>query len=414
MPPSPILTVNQACEAVAEHGSIMKAAAALGVARSTLRRALHRADPEITDADAAEESARRAQGLEDQVRELRAQLRQARREGLTNAEIRQEIFGLAGAEVLPPAWMSKTNRAGRKSKPSIPTLFLSDLHYGEYVSASETRGLNHFDLETADKRIAATVDRAVDLCKHHMVNTDYPGIICALGGDMISGDIHAELKEANELRTMPTVVRLAGVLVAVLRRLADEFGQVFVPAVIGNHGRNTMKPVMKGRAHTSFEWLMYQMIEAQLKDDARICMHISAETDVLYSVFGHRYLLTHGDALGVRGGDGIIGAIGPIMRGQVKLRNSESQIGRDFDTVIMGHWHQLLWLPGCIVNGTLKGYDEFTRLGLRAPFSEPKQALWFTHPEHGITARWEVRCEVADEKKRRGEAGSWVSVFEVA
>jgi hypothetical protein len=30
---------------------------------------------------------------------------------------------------------------------------------------------------------------------------------------------------------------------------------------------------------------------------------------------------------------------------------------------------------------------------LRAPYSRPSQALWFTHPEHGITAHWQVYLE---------------------
>src|SRR5262249_43643226 len=99
---------------------------------------------------------------------------------------------------------------------------------------------------------------------------------------------------------------------------------------------------------------------------------------------------THGDLLGVKGGDGIIGALGPIMRGALKTSRSEAQIDREFDTLVIGHWHQYLTLPGLIVNNSLKGYDEFARLALRAPYSRPSQALWFSHPEHGITAHWQV------------------------
>jgi hypothetical protein len=114
-------------------------------------------------------------------------------------------------------------------------------------------------------------------------------------------------------------------------------------------------------------------------------------------VFGHRYMLTHGDSLGVKGGDGIIGALGPVMRGRVKLHTSEAQIGREFDTLIMGHWHQYLPMPGLIVNGSLKGYDEYARLFLRARYQPPIQALWFTHPRRGVTAHWPVYLEDGPE-----------------
>ncbi len=73
------------------------------------------------------------------------------------------------------------------------------------------------------------------------------------------------------------------------------------------------------------------------------------------------------------------------MRGRVKTHTSEVQIGRDFDTLIEGHWHQYLPLPGCITNGTLKGYDEYARIFLRARYQPPLQALWFNHPVWGIT-----------------------------
>ena len=120
-------------------------------------------------------------------------------------------------------------------------------------------------------------------------------------------------------------------------------------------------------------------------------------------------MLTHGDWLGTKGGDGIIGALGPIMRGTVKVRNAESQIGRDIDTVVMGHWHQELFLPSVIVNNSLKGFDPFAHLVLRAPYSRPSQNMWWTHPEYGMTAKRGVYLE----KKTSGTVNKkWVEFQE--
>jgi hypothetical protein len=178
---------------------------------------------------------------------------------------------------------------------------------------------------------------------------------------------------------------------------------------VGNHGRSSRKPRLKGRVHTSHEWNIYCNLARYFRPSKHVQFLIPGETDAYFKVFGHRYLLTHGDSLGVRGGDGIIGSIGPIMRGSIKVGRSESQIGRDFDTIVMGHWHQQLWLPGIVVNNSLKGYDEFARLALRAPYSRPSQALWFTHPEHGITARWDVFLE---GQRQASEGSKWVEVME--
>jgi hypothetical protein len=94
--------------------------------------------------------------------------------------------------------------------------------------------------------------------------------------------------------------------------------------------------------------------------------------------------------MGVKGGDGIIGALGPIMRGEIKIRNSYSQIDHAYDILCIGHWHQALKLPRAIVNNTIKGYDEYAKKILRAPFSHPSQVLWFTHIKYGVVDFYEV------------------------
>jgi hypothetical protein len=146
---------------------------------------------------------------------------------------------------------------------------------------------------------------------------------------------------------------------------------------------------------------------APLPEEQACPVRNPGNADCAFNIFGHRYLLTHGDSLGTKGGDGIIGALGPIMRGTLKTHRSEAQIGRDFDTLLIGHWHQYITLPGLIVNNSLKGYDEYAHLVLRAPYSRPSQALWFTHPEHGLTAHWQVYLE--KQLPRRSEAKPWVS-----
>jgi hypothetical protein len=104
-------------------------------------------------------------------------------------------------------------------------------------------------------------------------------------------------------------------------------------------------------------------------------------------------MLTHGDMLGGKGGDGIIGSIGPISRGEIKFRGAAASAGQEYDTLVMGHWHQQLWLPRAIVAKCLKGFDEYARLSLRATPSAPSQPLWFMHPTRGFTSRWDIKAD---------------------
>ncbi len=123
---------------------------------------------------------------------------------------------------------------------------------------------------------------------------------------MLSGDIHEELVETNETPLMPTLIDLMGVLMWALKTMADEFGQVFVPCVVGNHGRNTRKPRMKNMVYSNFDWLLYSFLAKHFENDKRLTFMIPEGADADYMVLGHRYRLSHGDRLGVKGGDGII------------------------------------------------------------------------------------------------------------
>jgi hypothetical protein len=219
---------------------------------------------------------------------------------------------------------------------------------------------------------------------------------------MISGDIHKELAETNSLPTLATTIRLASVLQAVITKLADKFGTVVVPCVTGNHGRMTHKPQAKDYNELNFETLLYLQLEQAMKNDKRVKFIFPNDTLVHFSVYGYNYALTHGNLLGVKGGDGIIGPIGPITRGVHKLISSESTKPNPtgVDYVIMGHWHTAMRTRNIFVNGSLKGYDEYARTFLRTSFERPAQIMWFTHPEHGAV-KFQAVFSDADMAKYR-------------
>lgn len=380
----------QRLQLVREHGSAEKAAKVLGVAPSSMREATRvaRAKGLTADSKIVDEKAR----LQQKLKLAETTIKNIQRENDTAESIRKTIYGLAERSPEPPEWIIKPGKAGSRG---APITMWSDWHYGETIAAEEVGGVNSYNVKIAKARAKRLVDVTCDLAFNHMgrAKTNYPGIIICLGGDMIGGDIHEELAKTNERTTQESINDLTDMLGSCIDAMAGKFGRVFLPCVVGNHGRSTHKPAMKKRVFTSHEWNIYCNLERYFRSSKHVQFLIPGESDAFFNVFGHRYLLTHGDSLGVKGGDGIIGSIGPIMRGTLKVHRSEAQIGRDFDTAIMGHWHQYLTLPGLIVNNSFKGYDEFARLALRAPYSRPSQALWFTHPEHGITAHWQVYLE---------------------
>lgn len=331
-----------------------------------------------------------------EISDLRSTVKRITRDNDTAEAIRQEIFGIAAHSAAPPPWIGGEGIKG--GERGCPITVWSDFHYGEVVDPDQVGGVNKFNAAIAKDRFHALIDTTIDLSFNHMGSGKaYPGIIVCMGGDMIGGDIHEELANTNDRTSHQSVHDLTDLLGAGLETMASKFGRVFVPGVVGNHGRSTKKLPMKNRVFTNYDWSIYCSLARDFRKEKRIQFLIPNEADARFTAFGHRFLLTHGDSLGVKGGDGIIGALGPIMRGLQKLHRSQSQIKQEFDTAIICHYHQYISLPGLVVNGSLKGYDEFTMLGLRAPYQRPAQALFFVHPKHGITANWPVYLE-----KQRG------------
>ena len=402
---TPLLTIEQMQEvvdAVQTHGDQSKAAVALGMPDSTLKSRFKRAvaegfQPKGTSPDDPKLLKRR-------IQQLTVDLREAEKQSADVNTIKEAIgtIRLKLDEQVPPAW---TQKLRAPSSPGVPTLFISDVHHGEIVHPSQINGVNKFNATICRRRLRYTMDTAIHLLRILDKDLDYPGIVVPLGGDMISGNIHDELVATNELNSIPAMLDLNGELVALLSLAADTFGHVFVPCVSGNHGRDTRKIWAKDRHHTSFDWLLYQFLAKTFAErgDKRVTFYVPDGPDAHYRIYNYRYVLTHGDQF--RGGDGIIGPIGPLVRGDQKKRSRNSQIAQDYDTMICGHWHQYIHLRRLIVNGSVKGYDEYAFAG-NFPFEEPTQALWMTHPRFGITFRMPVFCEQPTKQR----VASWVSV----
>lgn len=367
-------------------GNKTEAARAMGVPRTTFNGWLEAARvagvvPNVKTIDHAATEYR----LKEEIRTLRAQLKDALGEGLTSDIVRKHIFKLAEYETKVPDWFLKTNHG--EGQPGIPMLVLSDLHWGETVAPEQVNGLNEYNLAVARSRLNHVIENCIDVATNHMVNPAYPGMVLMLGGDMISGDLHEETTITNEVPSMVAVFDLFDHLVQAINRLRDKIGPVMVFTAFGNHGRTTRKPPFKNAAHTNYDWLLYSMLERHFKaSGAQDVRFFNNEAfDNYFKVYDTTFLLTHGDRLGTSGGAGVIGILGPVYRGVQRVKATYSDLGQPVDCVVMGHWHQYVPLVDeFIINGSLKGYDEYA-IGNRLKPQSPVQALWFVHPRHGIT-----------------------------
>ena len=315
--------------------------------------------------------------LKAQVRELEADLDQA--------EIRSQLFTqLAGHTYKSPAWLT---RKPKKSSGVVCTI-LSDTHFDEVVRPEEIGYRNEYNRKIAVDRLKTYFQKIILLTKDYITGVNYEGCVLFLGGDIFSGDIHEELSETNEDTMLASVIFWTEQITAGINLLAEHFDYVHIPCVVGNHGRRTRKPRHKLRAKDNFDWFLSKTLEQRFIGSKKVTFDVAAGADLMVDVQDTTYLLTHGDQ--AKGGGGIGGIWPPLMRMVARKRQNT-----DFDYMVLGHFHQLIMAPssGFLLNGSLKGYDEYASIGNFA-FEAPQQALWINVPGKGVL--WQTALLVDD------------------
>lgn len=345
---------------------------------------------ELTERDAELQAEKVARVRADrEAKEAKADSRQALKELERAQETIDKIREFARPdEDQAPGWLAPEHVKGKLHR-GIPTFVLSDMHFGEVIQAAELEGSNAYNRAIAEKRLENTFKGIVRVTRDYMQGMKFEGINLLALGDGLSGNIHEELKETNEYPLLVDFHHWSAKLEGFVQGLAEEFGKVHTVALPGNHGRNSLKSRFKGRAEDNFDWLMWSQIARSLRTDKRFTWNVPTSMDADLRVFDTRFKLTHGDQF--HGGSGIAGIFSPLSLGQHRKQTREIGMSRlrgdtptGFDWMVLGHFHQYFHGRGLIVNGSLKGYDEYA-YGFNFAPEVPQQALWITTPEHGIT-----------------------------
>lgn len=264
----------------------------------------------------------------------------------------------------------------------VPTLFLSDWHTGEVVDPEQIEGINEYNLEIAEARCHRVFSQAMKELFTHQAGFRYDAMVIAFGGDMLSGLIHDELLRTNQKGMPDCLIFLAQLIAQEIVKVADNFEEIYVPCVAGNHGRIEGKPSAKNAVTNNLDYLLYLMVEALVKgmlgSANNVTFNISKSLDMQYNIYGTTYLLTHGDQFKESTNST---SFWPNLVAAARKKNERTRTmgGKSFDYMLCGHFHKYGTVDNVIVNGSLKGYDEWVyknNFSLEAPM----QALWVTHP----------------------------------
>jgi len=293
----------------------------------------------------------------------------------------QEFIGEAASRPnTPPSWTIQLGKHADSS--AMPTVSLGDMHFDEYINPNAVQNLNGYDRAIAEKRLRNFFERTADVAFNYLKGFTYPGIVLAMPGDNFSGDIHEELKQTNIAPMLSSLLYWVSPMVKGIRFFADVFGKVYIVAVVGNHGRRTKKPPHKLKVRNNFDWLWLQLVAKELQDDKRITFNISESADFLFREYNTTYCLTHGDQ--AKGGTGIAAQWSPLM---LLMHRKLKRL--QFDYMICGHFHQLGQFMRIRVNGTLRGYDEFS-YDQNYEYQPPLQDFWLTDPRRGVICEFPI------------------------
>lgn len=304
----------------------------------------------------------------------------------------ERLSGLLGlvesyktAAIHAPRW-ALPDRGKRKFHESaaIACMHLSDLHLDEVVNPAEIGGLNSYNRKIAEIRLRSWAERACEMGDRH--KHKWQGAFVFLGGDMVSGAIHEELRETNEALLPETVVYWAPRIASALKTVADFYGHLKVPAVVGNHGRLRIRMPAKRRGRDSWDWVLYQMVMAHLSQEKHIEFDIASGSYLFVEIYPNkpRIFLTHGDEVGGGGGwAGVWSPLGTIYKRAVTMAAAHKY---QIDYAVIGHWHQcvLAHQAGLCGSGALKGWDEYAA-AMRFQPELASQNWWVVTPEHPTT-----------------------------
>jgi hypothetical protein len=218
-------------------------------------------------------------------------------------------------------------------------------------------GLNEFNLTIAAKRIDRFFAGIVDLVEHHRASGRIAirDLILWLGGDLITGYIHEELIETNELSPIETILWLTPKIRSGIATLVDklDLDSIVLPCDVGNHGRTTKFRRISTGCENSFEWGMYCQLAREFEGDDRVKFDHSAANDHYVKVYDYTLHTTHGDCINYGGGIG--GLTIPLLKAVGSWDTT-----RRADWHMIGHWHQFLDVDKAIVNGSLIGWGAYS------------------------------------------------------
>lgn len=351
-------------------GGTAKAARAWGVSERTVRdwcrlgRKVREAEPQDPVVRVATESR-----LKREHRQLVTEV----------SQLRERIAIAEGLQSSPPKPIKAVN-LGSAAREGAAVILCSDWHVEEPV-APTAYWPHGYNLNEADKRIGRLWAGAEWLIKFHRPVFLCREVVLWLGGDLMTGNIHEELRETSALAPLATLEWLRDRIVAGIDRLLGDrkIDRVTVVCSYGNHGRTTEKRRVATGAEHSYEFALYWQLARHYEKDARAVFVVEPSAHQYLKVYDFDLHFHHGDDIAYGGGVG-----GISVPGNKAVAQWDKWRAADYHH--FGHFHQYLDLGAAVFNGSLIGPNAYA-MSIKATPEPPQQAFYILDSKRGKTCK---------------------------
>jgi hypothetical protein len=265
---------------------------------------------------------------------------------------------------------------GSGTSEATAIVLASDWHIEEEVRASEVNDLNEFTLDIARQRTTKFFQRFLKLVRMAQKNVAVTNAVLALLGDFISGSIHEELMEINQLSPSDAIVEAQNIIISGIDFLLNNSTLTLtIPCKSGNHGRTTKKVRHATEEGNSLEAFMYHNLAIYYRNESRVRFIISNGYHIYLPVYDYPVRFHHGHMMNYGGGVG--GLYIPVNKAIGQWNKS---IRAYLDA--FGHFHQARDGGNFISNGALIGYNSYA-LSIKAEFEKPRQQFFLIDKKRG-------------------------------
>ena len=275
----------------------------------------------------------------------------------------------------------------RKTGVRYAVALFSDAHIEETVKSASVMGLNEYNVKIARERIEKYFANLVSC-----LNTDkVEYLLFASLGDTISGFIHEELSQSNELTPLEATFEAQNLIYNGLKYICDntELKRIKFVGIVGNHSRVTNKIQHSNGYKMSYEWLMYKNIQKQAELEG-----LPIEFDIPESEMaiedtsdGKRFLFIHGFQIKGSGNGTVCGIYPSLGRLSLKYGKVYKQ-----DKIYLGHFHSCISIPNAVVNGSIIGYNSYALTNGFA-YEEPAQMYELYDTNIGQLLTRQIYCK---------------------